>query len=129
MADQGALFTEDINDAIRDVVRALGGNKEVGHRLRPEMPANEAGTWLKDCLNPARRERLNPEQVVWLLREGRKVGCHSAMHFIADEAGYLRPVPMEPKDEAAELQRQYIEAVRLQKRLADRMERVMGMQP
>ena len=123
---QPQLWTEDINDALRDVVRALGGPKSAGSKLRPEIPADDAGKWLKDCLNPERRERLTPEQVLWLIREGRKVGCHSAINFIADDAGYSRPSPVEPQDQLAELQKQFIESTRQQKSIAERMERLMG---
>lgn len=125
--NQPALFSEDFTDALRDVVRALGGMKEVGSRLRPEIAADDAGGWLKDCLNPKRRERLNPDQVMWLIREGKKVGCHSIIHYISDDAGYTRPSPLEPKDEVAELQRQFIEYAKGQKAIADRLERLFGM--
>lgn len=125
---QNTLFSEDFNDALKDVVRALGGTKAVGVRLRPEMAADAAGAWLKDCLNPTRRERLDPEQVLWILREGRKAGCHSAMNFIADETGYVRPAPLEPQDEAAQLQRAFIESVQQQKLIASRLER-LGVLP
>lgn len=125
---QNTLFSEDFNDALKDVVRALGGTKAVGVRLRPEMAADAAGAWLKDCLNPTRRERLDPEQVLWILREGRKAGCHSAMNFIADEAGYVRPAPLEPQDEAAQLQRAFIDSVQQQKLIASRLER-LGVLP
>lgn len=121
---QAALFSEDFNDALKDAIRALGGTKEVGKGLRPEMAADAAGAWLKDCLNPTRRERLSPEQVLWILRESRKVGCHSAMNFLADEAGYVRPAPLEPQDEAAQLQRAFIESVQQQRRIAERLERL-----
>lgn len=123
---QDRLFTEDVNDAMRDVVRALGGNKDVGRKLRPELTPEAAGGWLKDCLNPARRERLDPEQVMWLLREGRRVGCHSLMWFMCDDAAYARPPALEPQDEAAQLKRDYIESVRVQKRIAERLERLEG---
>jgi hypothetical protein len=121
---QDSLFSEDFNDALRDAIRALGGPKEVGTRLRPEMAADAAGGWLKDCLNPTRRERLNPEQVLWILRESRKAGCHSAMNYLCDEAGYVRPSPLEPQDEAAQLMRQYIDAVAMLKKLTDKGERI-----
>lgn len=124
MAEQSALFSEDFNDALKDVIRALGGTKEVGTKLRPELPAASAGAWLKDCLNPDRRERLDPEQVLWLLREGRKVGCHSAMNYLCDEAGYARASPLEPLDEAAELQRQAIAAVKQLENITKRLERI-----
>lgn len=125
--NQPTLFTEDLTDALKDAVRALGGMKDVGHRLRPEIAADDAGAWLKDCLNPKRRERLNPDQVLWLIREGKKAGCHSIMHYIADEAGYTRPSPLEPRDELAELQKAFIESTKQQRAIADRLERMFGM--
>lgn len=124
---QDALFVEDINDALRDAVRALGGTKEVGRQLRPDLTADAAGAWLKDCLNPTRRERLDPGQVLWLIREGRRIGCHSVLWFICDDAGYVRPPAIEPKDEAAELQRQAIAAVKLLERLGPKLERILAL--
>jgi hypothetical protein len=103
--NQDRLFSEDFYDALKDVVRVLGGNKAVGRELRPEMTATAAGDWLKDCLNPENPHRLDPEQVLFILRKGREVGCHSALYFICDECGYGRPNTIEPLDEAAELLR------------------------
>lgn len=102
---QDTLFTEDIYDALKDAVRALGGNKEVGVRLRPELASNNAGDWLKDCLNPKNRHVLDPQQIMWIIREAKAIGCHSIVHFICDDAGYARTTPIEPIDEAAELLR------------------------
>jgi hypothetical protein len=121
---QPALFVEDIHTAFSDVVRALGGFKRVGSDLRPDKPADEAGRWLADCLNKDRRERLEYEQVLWLLKEARKVGCHTAMHFISEQSGYAAPVPVEPDDEVAELQRQFMASVQAQARIVERLERL-----
>lgn len=125
--NQSALFSEDIHDALKDVIRALGGTKSVGAQLRPELTAEAAGAWLKDCLNPERRERLDPEQVLWLLRKGKDIGCHSAMNFICDEAGYSRPAPLDPHDEAAELNRQMLRGMRELRALVDRVERLQNV--
>lgn len=124
MIDQ-ALFHDSINEALRDVVMACGGYKAVGKRLWPEKSVEAAGRLLADCLNDARSERLTPDQVLLLLRMGREVGCHAAMAFLAGEAGY-QALPIEPDDERAKLQRQYIESVKSLQRLADRMERLGG---
>lgn len=121
---QPQLFIEDIHTALVDVVRALGGFKKVGVAMRPEKPADEAGRWLADCLNRDRRERLDYDQIIWLLKEGRRVGCHTAMSFISQESGYAQPVPVEPEDEAAELQRQFLASVQLQAKIVDRLERL-----
>ena len=118
------LFAEDIYDALADVVRALGGSKATGAKMRPEKPADEACKWVKDCLNRSRPERFDPEHVLWLLKQGREIGCHSAINYFCDEAGYRRPAPMEPEDERAALQRAYIDSIKAQKQIAERMERL-----
>lgn len=121
--NQDALFTESIMDALRDVVRALGGPQKAGNLLRPELAADDAGAWLKDCLNDKRRERLNPEQVLFLIRKGKDAGCHSIVNYICDDVGYTRPAPLDPKDEEAELMRQFIATAREQRLLLERLER------
>ncbi len=120
---QNALFHESIADALREVVQALGGTKATGARMRPEMPADQAGRWLNDCLNADRREHMTPEQVLWLAREGRAVGTHAIMAYMCAEAQYAAPVAVEPEDERAALHRQYIEAAKLMAGIAERIER------
>jgi hypothetical protein len=123
MSNQPALFHESISGALRELVSALGGTKAVGARMRPELPADHAGRWLNDCLNESRREHLTPEHLLWLLAEGRRTGLHGAMGWITSEVGYSIPEPIEPEDQRAQLQREYIEAARSMARLADRIER------
>lgn len=108
---------ESLYDALHACVRALGGAKGVGLRMRPEKGMDAAQGWLLDCLNPHRAEKLDPEQVLWLLRESRRVGCHEAMEFIAGEAGYATPAPITRETEQATLQREFIAAVAKQERL------------
>lgn len=117
-----ALF-EDIDDALRDVVRDLGGTKVVGHWLRPDLAPDQAGAWLKDCLNPERREKLSPRQVMAVLRRARDSGHHQLMEFMAADNGYAVH-PIDPRDELAELQRQFIAAVGQSKHIADRIEKL-----
>lgn len=121
MTHQIPLIVEDLPTALADVARALGGLKRAGAMLRPELPADQAGRWLADCLEAGRREKLSPEQLLMLLREGRRVGCHSAMAFLAQECGYAPPQPIEPQDEAAELQRQFLASVSLLQQIERRM--------
>lgn len=124
--NQPELFHDSIDESLRDLVMALGGYKAVGARMRPEMAADQAGRWLADCLNEARREHLTPPQVMWLLREGRERGHHQAMAWIAGDAGYSNPQPVEPEDERARLQREYIEATRMLGEIADRIDRLQA---
>lgn len=101
---------ENVNDALQAAVKALGGYKKVGPRLRPELGDEAAGNWLRDCLNPARREKLSPEQVVWLLRTAREAGYHAAMHYVAFDTGY-KAQPVDPQTQETELQERFIAAV------------------
>ncbi len=114
---------EDIDDALRDVVRDMGGTKVVGHWLRPDLAPDAAGAWLKDCLNSERREKLSPRQLMAILRRAHDAGHHHLMEFIANDSGYSTQ-PIEPRDELAELQRQFIAAVGASKHIADRIERL-----
>lgn len=88
-------FFENINDALKAVVIALGGNKVVGCKLRPELPIEGAKDFVKHCLDPTRREKFSPDQVLWLLRQARVVNFHSAMDFMSQDVGYNRPVPID----------------------------------
>jgi hypothetical protein len=117
---------ETLNDALIACVKACGGSKQVGPVLWPEKAPDAAQRALLDCLNEDRPAKLSPEQVLLILRLARSKGCHQGMDFIATELGYAPPVPVEPRDEVAELQRQFIEAVRAQAELAKRIERAAG---
>jgi len=121
---QDALFYESLNDALKAIVQSLKGAKAVGVKLWPEKTPDAAARTLNDCLNESRQEKLSPEQVLWLLAEGRKIGCHAGMNYLAREAGYSDPQPVEPEDERARLQREFIEAQKSMSRLAERMERM-----
>lgn len=122
--DQIPLFVEDLSEAIRATVQALGGFKAVGHSLRPDRGVEEAGRWLADCLNSAKRERLDPEQLAWIRRTARQKGVHILAAFEMRDAGYAPPTPVEPEDERAMLQRQFVEAMRAQTELVKRLERL-----
>lgn len=121
---QDELFHEDVDAAIGHVISALGGNKRVGAQLWPEEPVDQAARRLADCMNPDRPQFLKLKQVVFLLAEARKKGLHSAMAHIARECGYADPQPIEPEDEAAELQRQFIQAQQGMNQILKRMEKL-----
>ncbi|URF05462.1 hypothetical protein [Cupriavidus campinensis] len=100
---QEKLFYESVYEAIGEVVRAAGGTKKVGAMLWPEKSADAAGAMLKDCLNPDRREKLDPEQVAFIRRLGRQIGCHALMNFEAQDSGYERPKPLNSEEQARRL--------------------------
>jgi len=121
---QQTLFYERIEDAIAAVVDACGGRKVVASELWPDKPLRDAHNLLDACLNPSKREKLDPSQIVYIAKRGRQVGCHLLVAFICRECSYADPIPLEPEDERAKLQREYIEATKAMASLAARMERV-----
>lgn len=124
---QNPLFLEDFNEAAKALVSALGGPKKVGPAMRPELPIEQAATWVRDCMNPDRRDKFSPEHVLMLMRMGHQAGCHLLTAFMLDQTGYQAPQPVEPMDEMAELQRQFVASVEAQKNLLARMERIPDM--
>lgn len=121
---QMSLHHETTSDALREVIQACGGFKEVGSRLWPDISPERAAGNLRDCINSERRERLTPDQVLFVLRLGRDAGCHAGMLFFAREAGYSDPQPIEPADERAQLMREYVEAAKSLSKMAQRIERL-----
>lgn len=124
MQDQAQIpmFVDDLNEAIRATINALGGMKEVGSKLKPELDPIDAGKWLANCINTGKRDRLNPDQLAYIRRKARAAGCHILAAFEAHDAGYAPPQPIAPEDEAAQLQREFIASVKaleaLQQKLA-----------
>lgn len=120
-----AMFA-DFDDALSGAVMALGGWKKVGCLLRPELAIKPdiAAQWMRDCLNSERRERLNPHQVFLLMRLAKESGYHATKHWLDAELGYEAGRPLDPKDEQAQLQRDFIAAVQASKRIAERLDKL-----
>ena len=108
------MFHEDIYSAISTDIQALGGNKKVGSQLWPEKSPDKAGELLANCLNRLRAEKLDPEQLLWIISQARKVVSSAALGYIAEQADYEKPKPIEPVDELARLQRDFINAAQAQ---------------
>lgn len=124
MTIQDELFHEDLHDALRHCVQAMGGVKRVGATMRPELPADQAGRWLADALNADRRETLGLAHLQMLLKMAREAGVHTGMAFLAREAGYAEPTPVEAQDQVAQLQRQFIDQASRMEALARTIERL-----
>jgi len=113
---------ENLNEAIMAAVRAIGGAKVVGPMLWPEKQPEAAQRLLLDCLNPDRPAHLTPEQFALVLRKARQAGHHEAAEWLMDQLGYTKPTPREPRDEVAELQRQFVAAAATLQSMATRMQ-------
>jgi hypothetical protein len=125
-ADDGLALFNDIDDALVWVVHKLGGYKKVGALLRPELnhKPEAAAQWLRDCLNPDKREHLDSAQTFMLLRLARVDGFHAAKFWIDDDLGYERGRPLNADDEAARLGRTIANATEILKSSIARLERL-----
>lgn len=121
------LFHETFSDALREVVAACGGAKQVAAKLWPEKPPAAAHRLFLDCLNGGRDERLNPEQLAFVLRMGRNAGCHAGMNFLLRECGYADAQVMEPADEQMGLMREYIAQAKSMAAVAARIESMAAL--
>ena len=126
---QSALFHERIEDALDEVIRNAGGRKAIAVDLWPDKPQRDAHNLIDHCLSPDRREKFSPSQLLYIAKRGKEVGCHAVMNYMASECGYAPPQPMEPEDELAALQRTFIESVKAQSRVAERIESLMTSKP
>ena len=120
---QHRLFHESIYDALRDIVVATGGYKKVGSDLWPSLSADKAGRDLNDCLNPDNARKLDPVELIWLLKRGRDAGVHVGMAYLCQDLAYAAPQPIDPETEIQKLQREFIAAQQGLVQLADRIER------
>lgn len=130
MEEQLPLIVEDYNEAIQATVMALGGFKRVGAELWPDLSADAAGRRLSDCCNDSRREILSPSLLGLIRRIARMKGIHILAAFEMRQAGYADPVPQEPEDQRAALQRTFIECTKTMQGIASRLEQIdfMGKQ-
>lgn len=110
------------NDALIECVKAAGGSKKVGPLLFPEKPVDVAQRQLLACLNDDRPEKLSPDQALFVMRLAKDAGSHIAMEFICANLSYSQPVPIEPKDEVAQLQREFIEASKHLEKMVERIQ-------
>ena len=120
--EQQELFVEDIWDALKHgcIAVAIATKKHnaakkwatiVGAMLWPSKSPDDAGKLLANCLDKNRAEKLDPDQILWIVRESKRAGCHVPMAYICDDAEYNRTIPIHHEDKQAELQRAFIAAV------------------
>jgi hypothetical protein len=85
---------DDTYDALKQAVKALGSCKKVGPRLRPEIAAEKAADWLRNCLNEDHAQKLDPDQVFTILRWACDIGFHGAKHYLDKLTGYAPSTPL-----------------------------------
>jgi hypothetical protein len=123
--EQIRLLVDSLNDAVRDTVRILGV-KKIAKELWPAKGEEAAARYLNDCLNPDRAHELSGPEILLIARRGKEVGCYLITAFINADTGFAPPVPVDPEDEKAELQRRFIEGAAQLEKLAARITRTPG---
>jgi hypothetical protein len=108
---------ESANDVLVEAVKAMGGSKQVGAMLWPELAIDAAQRKLLDTLNPERPAHLTPEQALFLLVKAREKGCMGAMYAWLRLAGFGPAPVLATQDQAAaalERMRQQMDGLMLQ---------------
>lgn len=123
------MACESFNDAVVEAVKALGGSKVVGVAVWPAKGVEAGQRHLLACLNPDRNEKLSPDELLHIERLARERGCHVIAEHRNAVLGYAAPVPVEPLDAAAELQRQFIEATARLSAMAERIQLLQAQAP
>lgn len=128
---QEKLWYDRPEEALRDLIVGIGlaeGNspkqnpyKTVGAMLFPDKSCDDAGRLVSHWCNPDRAEKPSLTELLFLMRKGHEHNVHLFMGYIATEVGYMEPVPINPDDQKALLQREYIEAVNRLDRISARI--------
>lgn len=118
---------ESFNYALIECVKAAGGSKKVGPLLFPEKTIDLAQRLLLACLNDDRPEKLSPDQALFIMRLAKDNGCHVGIEYVCHSLSYSQPTPIEPKDETAQLQKEFIEASKMMSKIAERIEMLQGV--
>lgn len=116
--NQQPLWIDDMRGAIQALVDVVGP-KAIGAALWPKVDPADAARQVQHCLNPNRRERFSDEDLLVMLKVGRKHNCHVLAAHLMREAGYEEPRPLDLQAEAERVS-QDVEA--LHERARKRME-------
>jgi hypothetical protein len=108
-----------INSMLIECVKAAGGSKRVGPLLWPEKPVLDAQKLLLACLNEDRPEKLSPDQAFLIERLAKEAGSNVAIEYRCAAMSYSIPTPIEPEDERARLQRDFIKAQEQLQKMAE----------
>lgn len=116
------LFFDDVHEAIAQLVRDCGGPKHVASALWPAMTLKAATDQLAHAIDPERREKLTLDELMFVMRLAREKGSHGFIRQLCRDVGYTEPSPLEPADERAALQREFIGYAKRLDQLAKRIE-------
>lgn len=117
---------ESITEALIACVKASGGSKTVGAAIWPDVAPDQAQHKLLNALDDSRPEKIAPSQMMMILRLARAKGYHAGIEFICSVLGYTTPSPVQPKDEEADLMRQFNSSVEAMQQMMSRLAQLRG---
>lgn len=111
-------FYESANEATNSAILRSGKtHQQVAVMLRPELTnVASAYAWLKNALkdDPDAREKLSGEQHILI---ANYCGEYDWLFYSCNQCHHSQPVPVEPADEAMELDREISAELKLLNRL------------
>lgn len=89
-------FYDSPEKALDACIQALGGSKKVGALLFPEKTIDSASTYLMNCVDTHRAEKLSVSHVMMLFRMAKQAGVYAPFLWFANECGFdARPIAKE----------------------------------
>jgi hypothetical protein len=90
---------ENLDEALRLLVRACGGAENAGKRLRPTY--DDRAQWVRNCVNPEHPQFFHPEHVFGLMAMAEERGWHVFKHFTDQLTHYQPSVPLSREGQVA----------------------------
>lgn len=84
---QGTLWHDTVLDAVTADIYAAGGFKVVGPQLHPELEGGTAANRLRNAVNPDQPHKLDPQQLLVVMRLAREAGSFATMNYLGRELG------------------------------------------
>jgi ribosomal 50S subunit-associated protein YjgA (DUF615 family) len=85
-----------LRDALRKMVTELGGDEAMSRAMWPHRDPVKGALLIRSWLNKNRRNKPDFEDIVDMLRVGRRRGYHDAIAVLLEDLNYARPEPVDP---------------------------------
>jgi len=115
-------FYEVAEDATNSAILRSGKTyQQVAHYLRPDIKLEVAYAWLKNALREEAREKLTTDQHIAIANFCEE---YDYTYYVALHCHHSRPEPVEPADEALQLDREINDSLKAIEKMLQRRERI-----
>ena len=91
VTQQLSIFHDDIYQALMSDIGALGGSKVVGSMLWGGLKPDKAGEKVANCVNRNHAQKFDLEELLFIVKEARKIGSYATAYFMASDTGFAQP--------------------------------------